>query len=232
MNQADLDALRGASTEAELFGAFLNIGHSIGFGLGTLGYRYAPLDGVVPVRGLGNPSQAWRARHEDLQLAKQDPIFTRLQFSKEPFLWDADTYAQCGAGPLWEEGAAFDYFNGVAASLHLGVDRTIFWGFDRREALPRDDRSRMQLLAMTQLIGVFAASSVERLMRPPAPVLSVVQREILLHAKQGRSSWHIAQLMGIGADTVNYHLKRCRAILGVATRHQAVAKAFELGLLE
>jgi len=232
VKQADLDDLRSATTEAELFTAFMSIGNSMGFGLGTLGYRAGRLDGDVLVRGLGNPPAAWRARHADLQLAVQDPVFTRLQYSREPFLWGADTYANAGVGPLWEEGAPFDYFNGVAASLHIGVDRTIFWGFDRREPLPRDDSSRLQLLAMNQLIGVFAASTIERLMRPRMPVLTEVQLEVLQHARQGRSSWVIGTLMGIREDTVNYHLKRCRAALGVRTRLQAIQKAVELGLID
>lgn len=232
MRKSDLDDLRSAATVAELFSVFMGIGNSIGFGLGTLGFRVGRLDGDMLVRGLGNPPEAWRSRHADLQIAAQDPVFARLQHSKEPFFWGADTYAEAGAGALWEEAARFDYSNGVAASLHLGLDSTIFWGFDRREPLPRDDDSRLQLLAMNQLIGMYAASTIERLLRPKAPVLTDVQREVLQHARHGRSSWVIGALMSIGEDNVNYHLKRCRAALGVRTRMQAIHKAVELGLID
>lgn len=231
MNPSVLEDLRSAATEPELLSAVLKVGHSMDFGLVSIGYRTGPLSGKPRVRSISNPSEGWRERHNNLQLAIADPVFTKLQYSREPFLWDADTYSSVGLGPAWEEGAPFGYSNGVAGALQLAADRTIFWGFDRQERMPQDDRSRIQMLGMTQLVGVYASSAIERLLGPKKPVLTPTQLEVLSHARHGRSSWVIAKVMEIGEDNVNYHLKRCRAALGVRTRLEAIQKAVELGLI-
>lgn len=232
MRQGDIDDLRSVTTEQELLGALLKIGGSMGFPLGALVYRRGRIGADAVINAVSNTPASWRARSKDLTLSMQDPVFTRLQESREPFFYDADFYSRAGAGPLYEEVSAHGYVNGVSASLHLPGDRAIFWGFDSPDPLPRHERARLQLLSITQLTGVFAASAVEKILGPDEALLNDSQREALQHARRGRSSWHIGQIMGIREDTVNYHLKRCRAILGVRTRLEAVHKAVELGLIE
>jgi len=232
MRQADLDDLRSVTTDQELLTGLLRFASTMGFPLGAVVYRRGRISANAIINSVSNTPDAWRERSKDMTLAVQDPVFTRLQNSREPFFYDADFYAKAGAGALYEEGSPFGYVNGVSASLHLPGDRAVFWGFDSPDRLPNNEKSRMQLLSTTQLVGVFAASAVEKILGPSEPLLSVSQREALQHARRGRSSWHIAQLMGIGEDTVNYHLKRCRAVLGVRTRLEAVHKAVELGLIE
>jgi len=232
MRQADFDDLRSVTTEHELLAALLQIAGSMGFPLGALVYRRGRIGADAVINSVSNTPESWRARSRDMTLAVRDPVFTRLQDSREPFFYDADFYAQAGAGPLYEEGSAHGYVNGVSASLHLPGDRAIFWGFDSPDLLPKDEKTRLHMLSTTQLAGVFAASAVEKILGHDGPLLNESQREALQLARRGRSSWHIAQLMGIREDTVNYHLKRCRAILGVRTRLEAVHKAVELGLIE
>lgn len=232
MKLADLDDLRSVSTEQELLTGMLNIGAAMGFPLGALVYRRGRIGANPIIRSVSNTPEGWRERARDMSIAIQDPVFSRLQRSREPFFYDAAFYAQAGAGPLYEEGSRFGFVNGVSASFHLPGDRAIFWGFDSDELLPKDERHRFQLLSTTQLMGIVAATAVEKILGPADRLLTESQQQALQLARRGCSSWHIGVLMGIGEDTVNYHLKRCRAALGVRTRMEAVHKAVELGLIE
>ncbi|TXG96595.1 MAG: hypothetical protein E6R08_09070 [Nevskiaceae bacterium] len=233
MKQAHLDDLRQATTAEELLATLLAVGNDMGFGLGAMVFRQGRIgDGENPIiRSVHNTPDAWREQATNLTLAKSDPVFSRLQVSKEPFFYDQDFYLQTGCIELWEEGSPFGYANGVSASLHLPGDRTLFWGFDRSSSIPKNDRLRTSILAETQLVGVFAVTAAERILSPAQVALSDAQLAVLRHTRDGHSSWVIARLLEMTEDNVNYHLKRCRAKLGVATKHQAVHKAIELGLL-
>jgi DNA-binding CsgD family transcriptional regulator len=47
----------------------------------------------------------------------------------------------------------------------------------------------------------------------------------------GKSNQVIGQLLNISLSTVNFHLRAAMDKLGVASKHQAAAKAQSLGLL-
>jgi DNA-binding CsgD family transcriptional regulator len=232
MKESYLDDLRSATSGPELLSGLMQVGNALGFNLGALVYRRGRLGADPVIQSVSKAPDGWRESSRDLQQATQDPVFSRLQSTREPFFYDAAFYSEAGAASIYEEVSAYGYVNGVSASLHLPGDRAIFWGFDREEPLPAHDKQRVQLLSTTQLIGVVAASAVERILGPSNPLLSPAQRDALQLARRGCSSWHIGELMGLTEDTVNYHLKRCRAVLGVRTRLEAVHKAVELGLIE
>ncbi|TXG96596.1 MAG: hypothetical protein E6R08_09075 [Nevskiaceae bacterium] len=231
MKQAHLNDLREATSASELLDAFVVAGNDLGFGIGSMAMTYGSLANVQPGKSVHNIPEAWIANATNMDMAKADPVFVKLQTSREPFFYDQTFYVKSGCADLWEESAAFGISAGVCASIHLPGERRLFWGFDG-PSLPRSDKTRTQLLAATQLLGVFALSSAERLLcAEQQAALSEAQLAVLRYTRDGHSSWVIARLLEMTEDNVNYHLKRCRAKLGVATKHQAVHKAMELGLL-
>ena len=62
--------------------------------------------------------------------------------------------------------------------------------------------------------------------------LSSREKEMLNWICTGKSNPEIAEIIGISPWTVKIHVRNLRAKLDVSSRSQAVAKAFELGLLE
>lgn len=232
MKQSYLDDLRQVTTREELLSAFMRIGTSMGFPLGTISFRTGPFGGQPVFRGVTKTAPEWLQRASDLSLAMADPVFVKLNLSREPFFYDADFYASNNAGPLWEVGAPYGYRNGVCASFHISPNRALIWGFDTDERLPADEQRRLQLMASNQLIGVFGCAAVERVLGLERPLLTERQKEILGYVRSGMSSWVISNLIDISEETVNYHMKRVLSILGVSTRVQAVDKALALGLLD
>ncbi len=65
----------------------------------------------------------------------------------------------------------------------------------------------------------------------PAPDLNDRQLEILGLVQDGKSSGDIGTILGLSRRTVEWHLARIFAALGVHTRVQAVVRARELGVL-
>jgi DNA-binding CsgD family transcriptional regulator len=57
------------------------------------------------------------------------------------------------------------------------------------------------------------------------------QVECLYWAQEGKSAGDIGQILGISGRTVDYHIAKACAALGVRTRMQAVVRARDLGLL-
>lgn len=230
MKQSHLDDLRDVSSRQELLAGISRIGESLGFGISTVAFRQGRYGVDASYTSVTNAPPIWVKKAGDRELQKRDPVFHLLNTSLEPFFYDADFYAAHDAGPLWELAAPHGFVNGVSASLCLGPDR-LFWGFDTDEPLPDDESRRLRLLGDNMLVGVSVCAAAVRVLGLPAPVLTDRQREVLEYVRAGRSSITIASLMSISDETVNFHMKRIRAILGVTTRHQAVAKAEALGLL-
>lgn len=62
--------------------------------------------------------------------------------------------------------------------------------------------------------------------------LTLRERETLKWVGEGKSNFEIAVLMGLSENTIRTHLKKVFAKLGVYSRAQAVAAAFESGILQ
>lgn len=63
------------------------------------------------------------------------------------------------------------------------------------------------------------------------PLLSGRELEVLQHLGRGLSSQELGRVLGISAETIKSHLKSIFSKLGVADRAEAVARAYEIGLL-
>jgi DNA-binding NarL/FixJ family response regulator len=61
--------------------------------------------------------------------------------------------------------------------------------------------------------------------------LSVRELEVLSHLGRGLSNEDLGRVLGVSAETIKSHLKSIFTKLGVTGRTEAVARAFELGLV-
>ena len=65
----------------------------------------------------------------------------------------------------------------------------------------------------------------------PDLALSAREREILRWSAIGKTSWETSTILDISERTVNFHLQRAAAKLGVKGRRAAVARAIALGII-
>jgi LuxR family quorum-sensing system transcriptional regulator CciR len=77
---------------------------------------------------------------------------------------------------------------------------------------------------LAQLVGAFAFEAARRLSgvrgdgASPGPCLTDRQRDCVVWAARGKSDWEIAQILGIGHETVVQYLKRARERYDVSKR--------------
>jgi DNA-binding CsgD family transcriptional regulator len=186
---------------------------------------------------LGNAPEAFGDATVDVDSGARDPVLQRLKATSAPFAYDQAMYVNHSAGDLWEEQAAHGYKAGIALALHMSGGRHFILGVDREDPLPQNPDNVIRMMADLQLLAVFAQETAVRLLMPqmPAvmdvPALSAREVEVLKWTLVGKSNQVIGQLLNISLSTVNFHLRSAMDKLGVASKHQAAAKAQSLGLI-
>jgi DNA-binding CsgD family transcriptional regulator len=185
---------------------------------------------------LGNAPEAFGESSLDVDAGSRDPVLQRLKATSAPFAYDQAMYVNHSAGDLWEEQAAHGYKAGIALALHMSGGRHFILGVDREDPLPNNPDNVIRIMADLQLLAVFAQETAVRLLMPQipaqeAPALSAREIEVLKWTLAGKSNQVIGQLLNISLSTVNFHLRSAMGKLGVASKHQAAAKAQGLGLL-
>ena len=63
------------------------------------------------------------------------------------------------------------------------------------------------------------------------PTLSQRERDVLKWAQIGKTNWETGQILGLSEQGVLYHFRSILRKLDVTSKHQAVLKALDLGLL-
>jgi len=108
-------------------------------------------------------------------------------------------------------------------------------------AAPRRGLAIERYLSIAELVGAFSFQSARRLvsgnalMLPRLRKLTQRQRDCLVLAGQGKSSWDIAVLLGISPNTVARHFDAIREVYGLKTRTQLVVAALldgQISMLE
>lgn len=190
------------------------------------------------VARIGNLPRGFQEASMDEEDSRRDPVLQRLLTASLPFAYDQATYVEAGAGDLWETQAFHGFRTGISMSLHMPGGRQFLFGVDRERPLPTDDGDLMRLMADLQLLAVHAQETAARVMLPRsaygpagAPRLTPREREVLLWTREGKSAWAIGQILSMSEHTVVFHLRNAMGKLEVSSKHSAVLKAMELGLL-
>lgn len=188
-------------------------------------------------RVVRNDPLAWVPYVRDAAASARDPCVRLVRQTDRPFAYDQDLYVSSGAGDLWEQQAPFGFKAGIGAVLHSKPGRRFCAiGMDRDEPLPGHHGERMLLLARLQLLVAFVQDTAHKLLLPEQTDrhvfdLSVRERDVLAWASQGKTAWETGMRLSISERTVRRHLARAVKRLGCTSEAQAVARAFESGLL-
>lgn len=238
MNLQRYEQVSQASDLASFRQGLIDFANDLDFGLvvGVLAIEHRGPGSRTEYISVGNTPQAFVDASRDPNYAKRDPVHQKLMRQSTPLVYDQLAYVEAGAGDLWEMIAPFGYRTGVAVGVHMPGYRRLLLGVDREEPLPKDPIKLNRMIADLQLLAVHAQDAAGRLLLPKAgssegPKLQPRQLEILKLTMEGKSAWVVGSLLGISENTVNYHMKQLFKLLDVSTKHHAVLKAIELGLL-
>jgi len=128
-------------------------------------------------------------------------------------------HLQLAEAPVWPIALAdADDAAGVAAALRAGARDAVLRPVSRTVLLDAVARAR-------------AALSPAQPARAPRSRLTARERQCLELTAHGLTAGQAADRLGVTPATVNFHLQRAMAKLGVASKHQAVLAALANGLI-
>ncbi|MTD53484.1 helix-turn-helix transcriptional regulator [Amycolatopsis pithecellobii] len=185
--------------------------------------RRAAATGRPRSGSLGPEGQAW--------LARAEAIASGLPGAPDPALW-AEAVEKFGYGPVYEQAVCrWQYAEALltvgepeqaAAELKQAHETA-----EKLRALPlRDAVREVARRARIELPGVPAAALPERV-----DPLTERERAVLERVALGRTNRQVGEELYISEKTVSVHLSRVMAKLGATRRTEAVAIAYERGLL-
>ena len=154
-----------------------------------------------------------------------------------PLAWTRETYVQAGAEDLGEQQEPFGYRTGVTGVIHLLQGRHFLYGVNRDQDLPLDSDEIMRIVAAIQLFTTYAQEPALKLMFPEKldgrdVHLTARELEVMRWTMEGKTAWEVSVIINISEWTVKQHLSNVIEKLHCVNKHQAVAKAIRLGLLD
>jgi DNA-binding CsgD family transcriptional regulator len=230
-------AIAQAQTTDAFKGAMVRFAQRLGFDTAAA---------VVIVDGVGDATESIsvdntpaRYAHifNDVTTGQRCPVSQHCKRHSLPIVWDQKTYLVANAIDRWETQAPYGYRTGIAMAMHLPLGRHFMVGLDRDKSLPSSPAEMMRLVADVQL---FTACAVERAMglllpEPDRgverPSLTRRELETLKWTLDGKTAREAGDRLAIAERTVHMHSRNAMKKLGCLSKHQAVLKALQLGLI-
>lgn len=182
------------------------------------------------------PTEFLELYHRE-DLSRIDPVVGETMRRKLPFVWDAENYYGT------EDGAAHDFFL-------LSHDFRVMRGLTIPVYGPTGDFAMFSYISLSDpehfrrliathghqlhLASIYAHQMASQVAETDTPEIELKPREVeILHwTAAGKTSAETALILGISEKTVQFHLYKAMAKLGVYSKAAAAAKAVLLGLIQ
>ncbi|RWM44610.1 MAG: LuxR family transcriptional regulator [Mesorhizobium sp.] len=181
-----------------------------------------------------NYPHEWRKRYFKMGYDRIDPIIKTSRKRVGAFRW-SDVYKDASTTEderrVFDEAATFGLRRGISVPLHGPHGGFAIMSFAR----PCDRELRNSTVIYLQIAAFYFHLKVSKLANlnavGEAPKLSLRERECISWAARGKSSWEIGKILGISANTVNFHIKNVKTKLNSASRTVAAIKAVDFGII-
>jgi DNA-binding CsgD family transcriptional regulator len=234
-----IDAARNAGSVEEVHGLCSELCDRAGFDFFIYG-AVLPVSLVRPQTLIisGYPSDWW-GHYQDRGYFTIDPVVRHTTSSHTvPLVWnDIDPESNPHADLVREfmsEAADFGLVSGVSFPVHGQQGETAILSLASREYHVRACARIVRVMPIGQLLAGYIHEAALRVFCEGKvllhrPDLTERERECLLWAAEGKTSWDISQILGISERTVLFHLQNAAQKLNVSNRAQAVARAVAQG---
>ncbi|MER8772980.1 LuxR family transcriptional regulator [Mesorhizobium sp. M0960] len=181
-----------------------------------------------------NFPQEWQERYAEMGYDRIDPVVKISRKREGAFRW-SEVYNDASTSEkerkVLDEAATFGLRSAVSVPLHGPDANFAILSF----AQPQDCECQNKTVAYLQCSALHFHLKITELGRPKARwtgnSLSSREKECILWAARGKSSWETGMILGISANTVNFHIKNVMRKLDAASRTLAAVKAISLGLI-
>lgn len=185
-----------------------------------------------------NYSSAWRDKYDVEKFHHIDPIVSHCLNKSTPLIWSPELFAARCQKEMYEEASSYGIKSGITLPIHgangeMGI--VCFVSDSKPDNHFHNDANR-NLPALSYFRDFIVESSL-KFIKPSHEtnrLISVTDRELecLKWSAAGKSSWDIGQILRCTEANVNYHFGNIRRKFNTKSRHQAVARAISLGLID
>jgi len=179
-----------------------------------------------------NYPDGWQERCLELGYDRIAPVIKESRMGAGPIRW-SDVYSDASTTEyerrMFDEAATFGLRSGITVPLRGPKGSCAIMSFARHSEREFQNRAitYLQLAATHFHLKVANLNVVQKV-----PALSSKEKECILWVSRGKSSWGIGIIMGISANTVNFHIKNVMRKLNTSSRTVAAIKAISLGIIE
>lgn len=240
----DLDSILSEFSSAktdpsQAFEVLKRVGRALGYDHAIA--AFSPKTGNRTMAFLASTySEAWMNEQSALPLddVLKDPIVNHLNSRVEPIFWSKDNYHAHGLGALYERFESHGLGSGIALAIRGANGEMLSVGFSNSERVKVDGSTpvtQMGALYLSATAMFNRVAEVERARANPTSgeAVHLTPRELqcLQWAREGKTSWEIAQILGISQATAIFHMKNAVTKLGASNKTHAVIVAVERGLI-
>lgn len=241
-NVAGLLKLLGTAAQHSWAGEVFALAKNQGFEqvvYGVIPDRNQPLESAFLC---SNYSKTWRNTYDRNRFHYIDPTVEHCLHSSLPLIWGPQTFRKPAQKSLYEEACSHGLRSGIIFPIHgphgefgvlgFATDHAFDHKFRRQLSHSLDDLALMRDYVFESSLKFVSAANTREAARKAAEV-SLTHRELecLKWLMVGKSSWEISRILRCSSSTVDFHVSNIREKFRVRTRHQAVVKAIQLGIL-
>lgn len=186
----------------------------------------------------GFPAE-WRDRYLGLGYIQIDPVVNHCLKHVTPLPWDTVAPPEKEDKRIWQflgEARDFGLKSGVSLPMHGGSGEAALFSLTSDESPEKAHKRIREVLPHVFLISAYLHEAMRRVMVSEELDLNKAdlterEKECLLWAAEGKTSWETAQILRISERTVIFHLQNAAKKLNVVNRQHAIARAVANGLI-
>jgi len=183
--------------------------------------------------------EAWMEHYKAQNYLAIDPVVQHCTTNVTPLLWE-DLPAQAVLTPkvirFMEEASSFGLRSGISFGLFSPSGRSGLFSLACKDNSEKTRARIKAYLPFAFSLANYLHEAVQRTIEvcevtEEFAALTPREKECLLWAAEGKSSWETSEILGVSDGTVVFHLRNVMMKLGVRTKHHAVARALSMGVL-
>lgn len=184
-----------------------------------------------------NYSPEWINRYDTEKLGHIDPVVTHCASKSTPLIWLPEIFAARKQKEMYEEACGFGLRSGVTLPIHgaRGELGALCFVTDVKPGKCFQRDTNLNLPELSCLRDFIFETSLQFIGHscPTEEHIHITSRELecLKWSAMGKSSWEIGYLLNCTEATVNFHFSNIRRKFNTTSRHQAIVRAINLGLI-
>lgn len=235
-----IDSALTAQTVEDLHAVCSRVCEVFGFDFFLYGTQF-PTSFVKPQVAIisGFPSDWWH-HYKACGYMKVDPTVIHCTRRLTPLLWkDIKVDVRCPeplAQKIMVEARDHGLKSGVSFPAHGGGSESAILSLVSQKKHEDAEAGIFQYLPQGHLITGYIHESARRIFaKKELPIakaqLTQRERECLLWAAEGKTTWETAHILNISERTVIFHIQNASTKLNVSNRQHAIARAVSQGLI-